>query len=535
MLGVRYDSKTVGTGFGVPRHRTEERPDLDTDLYGYLHEEDRIDATKEVPRTLKNYKQRLQRVQAISTHSEIEFITHRICNEAIVSDEYGKFCTVDIKPAEKGVKWKAKLKESVEAEFDRIYGLWDFDNNSAGWSTFLKFIEEGSLCYEIIWDDITNPGKIVGFTELDPQTMVPIWVTEMAKDDNGDNVVNTDGDPKILEKLIWRQILDDTNGSSHRRNRYSSGGGVHSKGEFRTIPDENIIFLSYSRTPGNTGRISYLERLVRSFNIMRTIENCTVAWYIMNSQSRIRMIIPVSTKNAAKAKQSLAQVKARYKEDINIDQSSGEVTVNGQPRINFSRNFILPSRSGQKPEIDSFKMQGQDLTRMDAVEYFAKKLYRDSGLPFSRFDRGSGGGNVIEFNQRGPDMDYDTRNFHLMVNRMRSEFKQLIIKPLALQLIRMNPDIAADPQMVSQIGIRYNSDNEWEQSMEITRQIQALEQMGKFTSVRDAAGQDVFSRKFLLVDKFAIMTEEEWQQNDEARTKEYEEGAKLEKIKRGGR
>ena len=84
------------------------------------------------------------------------------------------------------------------------------------------------------------------------------------------------------EKKVWYQNRGDSNQ--------------------RTIPDAHMIYISWADgSMGGQTRISYLEGLSRSFQMLTQIENSRLMWNIMNSGKRTKMIIPVGDLSPYKA------------------------------------------------------------------------------------------------------------------------------------------------------------------------------------------------------------------------------------------
>ena len=104
----------------------------------------------------------------------------------------------------------------------------------------------------------------------------------------------------------------------------------------RELLDTNIIYISWAKT-NFVSHFSYCERLVRSFNMLRTLENSRIIWNIQNAQKRIKIVVPIGTESDQIAKTRLRELEAHYKEDIVVDNMSGEITVNGQPKFSFAK------------------------------------------------------------------------------------------------------------------------------------------------------------------------------------------------------
>lgn len=456
-------------------------------------------ADDSVPYFQQKYEQRIEFLNALASHPEVEFILHQICDEMIVYDNKGYFCSIDVND----IKLKDEVLKSINKTFNKIYSMYGFGDGVTAWGIALQWLVEGDKFYEIVFDDADDPKNIIGFEEIQANTMIPFY---------RDEIIEQNG-KKITRKIkMWKQIIDD-------------GAGL----EERMFSDNQIVHIQWNKIPGQRGRLSYTERLIRSFNLMRTIENCTVAWWIMNSQFRMKIVVPVGNKTTAKAKQALGTVTSKYKEDLLIDHNSGEVTVNGQAKINYSRNIVMPSRSGESPEIDGIKYEGADLSDMTGVMYFTKKLQRDSGLPYQRFNREEGSGTTIMVGVEG--LPNDELAFYKSISRYRREYSKLILKPVYIQTLMDYPELKIDKEFKTKLCLNFNSDNLVEETKREELESKALENISTREGLTQIDGETpLYSRKFLYVKKYKIMTEEEWDMNEkevDAEMKKAEERKKI--------
>jgi len=438
-----------------------------------------------IPYFSKRYQERKRQLIRFAANPEIQFIVHSIANDAIASDEYNMFCT----PVLDIPTMRTEIKEAVTSRFNKIYSYFGFNEKITPWAYMVKWLIEGYLAFEIIYDNKDNPREIIGFEERDPTTLIPLFVEqEYARD----------GEKKTRKVKIWKQIVKERTG----------------KTVVKDIPDNSIVFIEYNHIPGSDGRFAYIERLIRNFNLMRVMENTRVAWNTMNAQYRIKLIIPVGTRTSGKAKQALSMVTNKYKEDLTIDHDSGEVNVNGQPLINFGKSIVLPSRNGQEPKVEGVSYSGPDLSNIEPVRHFEQKMWRDSGMPFSRFDRGKGGGTSIIFNNGTEGIPNDEKNYYKMVNRFRREFDAIIRKPLYLQLLLDFPNLKEDMEFKSKLGLSYASDDVYMQAKEEEIENHKLQRIAAYEKLTEIDGlTPIYSRKYLYVEKFKLMTEDEWDKN----------------------
>ena len=418
----------------------------------------------------KDYKSRREYLRKFAMNGEIEFILDTLSDESIVYDEGNYFAQPDVTKI-KEILSPDKLEEIVGAvneQYKKIYTHFHFTEGQDGWGYFRQFLIDGFLAFEIIYDP--DGKNIVGFKELDPTSLRP--------------GVEKGGDGNY--KKIWVQYEDIPSMK-------------------RVLLDSQIIYISYAK--GNfTSRVSYVERLVRSFNLLRIMENSRIIWNVMNSAYRMKMVVPIGSKSPQKAKESLAEMMAIYKEDINLNYESGELSVNGSPSMQFYKNYLFPSKNGEQPDISVMGGEGYDLSNNDIVKYFKIKLQEDSKIPFSRFDQDSGGGNIT---MSAESTNRDEIRFFKFVNRLRSIFQEILIKPLFIQMGLAYPELAEDELFKSCLALYFNADNIFEElkQMEVTNkrveQVKAL--MEIVTKRKDATGMDVdipyFNPEF-LIDKY---------------------------------
>lgn len=423
----------------------------------------------------KDYKSRREFLRKFALNGEIEFILDTIADEAIVYDDKNFFAKPDITnllPYLDDKKAK-EITEYLHQAFKRIYVLMHYNDSISGWQDFKKFLVEGFLCWEIIYNEEGN--QIIGFKELDPTSIR----TALKKTENG-----------------WIQVW-----KQYEENKVTE----------RELLDAQVLYISYAKNNHAT-RVSYAERLVRSFNLLRIMENTRVIWNLMNSTYRLKMIVPIGSKSPQKAKESLAELMAMYKEDIYLDNDSGELQINGRASMQFYKNYLMPSKQGESPDVQTIAAEGPDLSRTDALKYFYDKLKIDSKVPFGRFAREEGSGTTIMIG--GDGQDYDEISFYKFVNRLRSIFQEVLIRPAWLQLCLDYPELKDDPLVKANIGIRYHKDNVFEKLKQIDIMTKEMDFVNNLASyMRDDDSTPFFSRQFLL-QKFTSFDNDDYKQND---------------------
>jgi len=253
--------------------------------------------------------------------------------------------------------------------------------------------------------------------------------------------------------------------------------------------------------------------MVRSFNLLRIVENAQVMWTLMNSTWRLKMVVPIGTKSPQKARESLGEMMSLYKEDIRLDPSSGEVTINGSPTMQFYKNYLFPSKNGEQVDIQTLAGEGPDMNESPLLNYFTNKMKEDSKIPFMRFDKAQNGGQLTGTAATG--VDREEIRFHKFVNRIRSGFQELLVKPLWIQMCLKYKELEDDEIFKSSLGLRFVQDNIFE---EIRRQEilqKRLELISGMQAIMD--GETPFFDTKWLIETYLKLDKDELDANDHAK------------------
>lgn len=420
----------------------------------------------------RDYIEKRNYLRKFSLNGEIEFILDTITDEAIVYDDRNYFA----QPSFVNLDLKDKVKDKISEHYNKIYNVFGFQNTILGWQYFKQFLIDGFLAFEIIYD---SKGKnVIGFKELDPTSLQPI-VEKVGEEEHKQFWIQYPKNPQMTRKLT----------------------------------NEQVIYISYAK--GNMiTRVSYVERLVRSYNILRIMENSRIIWNVMNSSYRLKFIIPIGTQSQQKAMQNLGQLMSNYKEDININDSSGELTINGKPKIQFYKNYLFPEKDGQSPQIESLNPSGPDFNVMENVVYFFNKLKMDSKIPYARFaSRNSTPGN---YQTSIDQLERDEIRFEKFLRRLRSIFQEILTKPLYIQMCLDNPELSRDKNFKANIGLNYNRDSEFEEMVEMTNYTKRTEFINGLGELKVKIGEEekgYFDKNF-LIQRFLGMNPDQIRMNE---------------------
>lgn len=407
----------------------------------------------------KDYPFKRDFLRTFALNAEIEYILDTICDEGIVYDEKNFFCH----PATINMELKDDVLKSLRGNFRKLYVLHNFCNGITGWQYFRQLIVEGFLAFEIIY---SSDGKeIVGFKELDAISLTPAIEKK----------------PDGTRETIWWQYYGETTRQ-------------------RRLLDAQVIYISYSKA-NSVSRISYTERLIRSFNLLKIMEHSRIIWNVMNAQYRIKMTVPIGSKAPQKAKETLGELMSVYKEDIKLDTTSGELSINGRPDLQFYKNYLFPQQGGDSVKVETINGQGPNLNVMDSVVYFYNKLRQDSKIPYNRFSSRFGVSSSNTFKSGADGAERDEVRFSKFITRLRSIFQEIMVKPLWIQMCLEFPHLKDDAEFRSQIGVKFESDNMFGESREIEQLIKKVDFVTALGEVKETINEEevqYFNQDYLI-------------------------------------
>jgi hypothetical protein len=168
----------------------------------------------------------------------------------------------------------------------------------------------------------------------------------------------------------------------------------------------------------------------------------------------------------------------------------------------FNKEYWMPSKEGETPEIETLGGEGPDLNDTDALKYFADKLKMASKIPFSRFDKDS----PATYEMSAEGLIREEIKFEKFINRLRSSFQEILVKPLYLQMILKHPELKDDINFKNQISLRFQADNmfaELKQMEIIQKRVDFISSVKDSLVEQDADMNDIpYFPLELLVDEY---------------------------------
>lgn len=454
----------------------------------------------------------------LSAEPEMDDILERMVDECIVYDsESNKFCFVETSQIDKltlNDNAKQELIDAFSECFDVIYGLYAFNGVNTEPSRqdikqlLREYLVRGRIAWEIVYDDVKQPTTIVGFRKLNAFALTP-----MRKND----VFFWEYDRNQQEQASMQNVW-----CSPANTNIVAGGGL---GKTRLL-DSQVVYLQWN--DDGVGTMSYLERLVRAFNLLRIIERSRIAYATTASRFRTQVTIPVKGKTKTQAYETLRKAMNKYHEKIDFDDSTGELTVNGQASIPFNSEIWFAETNSGKPSIQNLDSGMPDLSDTSAITYFRNNFQRLSKLPLSRFDEGGGNWNVSD-----ESMQRDERRFASFIAGIMHRFGvNVILKSTWILMCLQNNKFIGDNEILNALSIGYNKYNQYQVQLELNTLLKRVEAIQRISQslVRNIDMNDTqktFWSSEYLIEKYLSLPKTELDKNASMLERENAEILKL--------
>lgn len=363
----------------------------------------------------RSYFDKRKILRQYSIKDEIRDFLTQVADETVIYDDSNKFCYSKDLPEE----FDDVIRKKVHENFDKLYNSFGFNDGIKAWYMLRDLLIDGFISYEIIYDK--KQRNILDIIKLDPLTLVPATDPESGT-------------------IVWIQYPDDP------RLR-------------RILLDAQIIYISYSNNQ-DYGETSYVEPLIRPYNQLKLVEQTKLIYNINQSAVYKKFIVPIGGLSRQQAEQQIYQLMSEYHEEVTWDDNLGTMTINGSSQIPHSKDFWFPSSSEGTPDVSIETPQGNDLNEDQMLNWFMNNLKRASRMPFSRFEKEQGGGNIYS---DAADLTRDEMKFHNFIRRVRTIFREVMVKPLRIQMMRDFPELIEDHNFIKELNIKFNANELFEE------------------------------------------------------------------------
>jgi len=378
--------------------------------------------------SIKNENDLIRRYREICLQPECDAAIEEIVNEAICVDEEGEVAKLNLEDLKVG----DGIKKKIQAEFDELKFITDFDNKAH--DLFRNWYIDGRMYHIITLDPDRPKDGILKVDYVDSRKIRKIKKVEKVRDkETGIDLIK-----KVEEYFIYNEKGIDA----------SSTQGIK-------LSLDSVVYVPSGLYDQNSNMMfSYLHKAVKPVNQLKMLEDAVVIYRIARAPERRIFYIDVGNLPKVKAEQYVTDIMNKYRNKIVYDASTGEVR-DDRKYMSMLEDFWMPRREGGKGTEITTLPGGQTLGQMEDVEYFQQKLYQSLNVPISRLlpNQNFSIGRTNEITR-------DELKFNKFVTRLRNRFSQYLIDLLKVQLIAKNIVSADDwKEVEKQISIDFVDDN----------------------------------------------------------------------------
>jgi hypothetical protein len=355
---------------------------------------------------IRNEAELIRRYREVSLVPECDSAIEDIINECITSDSSDRIVSLDLRD----VKLSDGIKKKIQDEFAYILSLMKFNQNSH--EIFRKWYVDGRIYLHKVVNSSREKAGIVDLRIIDPLKIKKVRNVEKEKDKKGIEKIT-----KIEEYFIFNDKGFDKTGSA--------GEGATLKIAPEAVTYTTSGLLDYTKNVV----IGYLHKALKTANQLSMMEDALVIYRISRAPERRIFYIDVGNLPKAKAEQYLADVMNKYRNKLVYNAQTGEIK-DDRKHMSMMEDFWLPRREGGRGTEISTLPGGQNLSEIEDIEYFKKKLYQSLNVPRSRMEADNG------FNMgRASEISRDELKFNKFTNRLQKKFARVFIDVLKTQLV----------------------------------------------------------------------------------------------------
>jgi hypothetical protein len=463
-FGMRYDDmilrNTVGVGINEDPYSQKNNS-----MYDFFSQKAVASVLnkKSIPYLDRSYADKRRILREYSIKDEIRDFISAVSDEGIIYGVDRDFCS----PEPLSSDFSQDVRDKYQEYFEVIYNKFGFNDNITAWNMMRDYLIDGYVAIEIVWDD--KKKNIIYFNRLRPETLVPAY------------------EPAIGN--LWIQFPEDP--------------------QLRRIfLDSQIVFISYS-TQNDFTETSYVEGLIKPYNQLKILEQTKIMFNIINATIYQKFTIPIKGLPRQRAEEQIGQLIADYSEEIEWDDTMGTVTINGKKHLPYNKQVWFPEGDAGTPQMELVSPEGHNLNEDILLTWFHNALKRASKIPFQRFDKESGGGTVFD---DAASMTRDEVKFNNFINRLRANYKELIVKPLRLQMCMEFPELKDDEIFLNQVDIIFVSNQLFEEWKRLGNLEKRSGILGTLLGIQTPDGKPYFHIDYLM-DKVMKLTQEEKEEN----------------------
>jgi hypothetical protein len=466
--GMNVDDMILKNTYSIGVHDDPQNNAGSTNMYDLFTKKtiSKILDKKAIAYLDRAYEDKRKILKQYAIKDEIKDFLTQICDEMIIYNDDNFFCKMRDLPD----SFDNTVKQRYQENFNKIYRNFGFNDGLTAWNYCKSLLIDGFIAYEIVYDN--KQKNIINLQPIDPMTLV----------------VSTDPGTGTI---VWIQ--------------YPENPQIR-----RILLDSQIIYISYTNN-SEFSETSYVENLIRPYNQLKMLEQTRLLYNINQAAIYKKFIIPTNGLTRSQAEEQIFELMSDYHEDVQWDDVMGTVSINGSRDVPHSKDFWFPTSDLGTPDIQLMEAGGTNLNEDVMLNWFYKNLKRASKLPSNRFDEESGGGS---FYSDASEITREEIKFNNFIKRLRTIFKEIVIKPLRIQMILDFPELRDDNLFHISMQAMFNTNElfeEWKYLNNLSKRAEIASTLS--SNLQDAEGKPFLHIMWIM--KYIMkMTDEQLAENE---------------------
>jgi len=352
----------------------------------------------------------IQKYRDMSLHPECETAVEEIVNECIDTNDQKDAVRINLDRT----YLEPEIKKMVSKEFQNVLEMMQF--NTKGYELFRRWYIDSRLYFHILVNPENTKKGIVELRYIDPLNLQKIREFKKETRPDGSKLISGVEDFYVFHKYVFP-------GS---QKNFATAPDVEG---LRISPDAIAAVNSGLYDTRNKRIVGYLHKAIKSLNQLRMMEDAVVIYRISRAPERRIFYVDVGNLPKQKAEQYLRDLMNKHRNKLVYDANTGEIR-DDKRFMTMLEDYWMPRREGGKGTEISTLPGGQNLSEMEDVKYFQKKLYKSLNVPASRLE--SENGFTLG---RSTEITRDEVKFAKFVSRLRTKFSEVFYDLLGKQVV----------------------------------------------------------------------------------------------------
>lgn len=439
-------------------------------------------------------KQRLISYRTMARTAEVAEILENVANEAIIDNNDGQIISLNIKDnlpdVSVGEVTRIKLQQDFNKLMQDVFNFNDYAN-----AYFYKFLVEGALFWEVVYNDEKN--KIVGVNQLPSYNMLTII-------DKG-------------EIVGYRQIIDNEYGGMNLRNSTMSQNGTYGYIDYHV---NQILCWDYGMYGnGINDRYSYLEPARKLVNTLNNMEDAYSKYVIMRGHEKRVYYIATGKMPPSKAEEHVQRQSQVLNRRMFYNADDG--TIVGNERIQaMSEDFYIPLPDGNQASRIETLQAGMNLSEVTPLNYMREKIYQALKYPRSRSRLNQPNSPASSIGKPG-EIDREEITLTRFIESLQNKFGKVLIS-LFVMFLETRQEYDESLRNVNLYSVVFEQSNLFKlfKEAEVTSlRLDILSKAQPFITDHSGGPSDIFALEMVLKD-LCRFTDEQYLKNKELKTKE---------------